>query len=140
MDVCSQASPHTTYPAATAEDLAQTVKEVEAAGGRIIATTTDVRDRDGLKAAIDDGVKELGRLDTAKHRHELEPRRLSVVGDHKVTAGRARQHLGIDRGDLQPSVCELRVAPHPCDRQAEQLQVFALQLNRRIEAVESLDR
>lgn len=64
LDVCAPPSPHTTYPAATPEDLAQTVKEVEAVGGRIVATTTDVRDRDALKAAIDDGVAQFGKLDT----------------------------------------------------------------------------
>jgi len=51
------------YPMATPEDLAQTVKEVEATGRRIVATTADVRDYDALKEALDDGVAQLGRLD-----------------------------------------------------------------------------
>src|SRR5690242_5669389 len=51
------------YPMATREDLAQTVKEVEAAGRRIVAATADVRDYDALKEALDDGVARLGRLD-----------------------------------------------------------------------------
>src|SRR5437588_3657430 len=51
------------YPMATPEDLAQTVKEVEAAGRRIVATVADVRDYDALKEALDDGVARLGRLD-----------------------------------------------------------------------------
>jgi (+)-trans-carveol dehydrogenase len=51
------------YPMATPEDLAQTVKEVEAAGRRIVATQADVRDYDALKQALDDGVARLGRLD-----------------------------------------------------------------------------
>jgi (+)-trans-carveol dehydrogenase len=51
------------YPMATPEDLAQTVKEVEAAGRRIVATQADVRDYDALKQALDDGVDQLGRLD-----------------------------------------------------------------------------
>src|SRR5712671_7383298 len=51
------------YPMATPEDLAQTVKEVEAAGRRIVATQADVRDYDALKQALDDGVAQLGRLD-----------------------------------------------------------------------------
>ena len=51
------------YPMATPEDLAQTVKEVEAAGRRIVATAADVRDYDALKEALDDGVARLGRLD-----------------------------------------------------------------------------
>src|SRR2546421_12654475 len=48
---------------ATPEDLAQTVKEVEAAGRRIVATVADVRDYEALKEALDDGVAQLGRLD-----------------------------------------------------------------------------
>jgi (+)-trans-carveol dehydrogenase len=45
------------------EDLATTVKEVEARGRRIIASRADVRDYDAVKQAVDDGVAELGRLD-----------------------------------------------------------------------------
>ena len=48
---------------ATPDDLAQTVKEVEALDRRIIATEADVRDYGALKKALDDGVAELGRLD-----------------------------------------------------------------------------
>src|SRR6476660_3724360 len=51
------------YPMATPQDLAQTVKEVQATGRRIVATVADVRDYDALKRALDDGVAELGRLD-----------------------------------------------------------------------------
>jgi len=51
------------YPMATPEDLAETVAEVEALGRRIVASQVDVRDYDALKAALDDGVARLGRLD-----------------------------------------------------------------------------
>src|ERR1700730_2923343 len=51
------------YPMATPEDLDQTVKEVQALDRRIVATRADVRDYDALKAALDDGVARLGRLD-----------------------------------------------------------------------------
>jgi (+)-trans-carveol dehydrogenase len=51
------------YPMATQEDLAQTVKEVEALDRRIVASQADVRDYDALRAALDDGVARLGRLD-----------------------------------------------------------------------------
>jgi SDR family mycofactocin-dependent oxidoreductase len=50
-------------PMATPEDLTETVKLVEALDRRIIATQADVRDIDGLKAAMDAGVGELGLLD-----------------------------------------------------------------------------
>jgi SDR family mycofactocin-dependent oxidoreductase len=50
-------------PMATPEDLAETVKLVEALDRRIVARQADVRDFDALKAAVDAGVEELGRLD-----------------------------------------------------------------------------
>jgi SDR family mycofactocin-dependent oxidoreductase len=50
-------------PMATPDDLAETVKLVESQDRRIIATQADVRDLDGLRAAVDAGVEELGRLD-----------------------------------------------------------------------------
>ena len=51
------------YPLATEADLAETVKAVEALDRRIVATVADVRDAGALKAAVDDGVAQLGRLD-----------------------------------------------------------------------------
>src|SRR3712207_2673543 len=51
------------YPPATEEDLAETVRQVEALDRRIVATTADVRDSAALRAAVDDGVAQLGRLD-----------------------------------------------------------------------------
>jgi (+)-trans-carveol dehydrogenase len=62
VDVCAQA-PTVPYPMATPEDLAQTVKEVEELDRRIIASQVDIRDFAALKAAADQGVAELGRLD-----------------------------------------------------------------------------
>jgi len=51
------------YPMATPDDLAETVKEVEALDRRIFARQADVRDFDGLKAAFDAGVAEIGPVD-----------------------------------------------------------------------------
>jgi SDR family mycofactocin-dependent oxidoreductase len=51
------------YAMATEGDLAQTVKAVEALDRRIVATQADVRDAAALRAAVDDGVAQLGRLD-----------------------------------------------------------------------------
>jgi SDR family mycofactocin-dependent oxidoreductase len=51
------------YPLATEADLAETVGAVEALDRRIVAAVADVRDAAGLKAAVDDGVAQLGRLD-----------------------------------------------------------------------------
>jgi SDR family mycofactocin-dependent oxidoreductase len=51
------------YPLATAEDLIETVRLVEALDRRIVAREADVRDSAALVAAVEEGVSELGRLD-----------------------------------------------------------------------------
>ena len=51
------------YDPASAEDLAETVALVEATGRRILPAVVDVRDHDGLKTAVAQGVATLGRLD-----------------------------------------------------------------------------
>ncbi len=51
------------YDTATAEDLAETVRQVEALDRRIVAGDVDVRDLQGLTEFVDRGVAELGRLD-----------------------------------------------------------------------------
>jgi SDR family mycofactocin-dependent oxidoreductase len=63
IDACATPS-WLTYPLATEDDLAQTVREVEALDRRIIARRADVRDLTAVQAAVDEGVAELGgRLD-----------------------------------------------------------------------------
>jgi (+)-trans-carveol dehydrogenase len=62
IDICEDI-PGTPYKGATEADLAETVRQVEALDRRIIATKADVRDFAALKAAVDDGVAQLGRLD-----------------------------------------------------------------------------
>ncbi len=62
VDICRKLD-STIYPGATPEDLKETVRLVEALGRRIIATEADVRDFDGLSAALHAGVAELDRLD-----------------------------------------------------------------------------
>src|SRR5258708_31639181 len=62
VDILSQVgSVH--YPMSTPEDLGQAVKEVEALDRRIVASQADVSDYGALKAALDEGVAQLGRLD-----------------------------------------------------------------------------
>jgi SDR family mycofactocin-dependent oxidoreductase len=51
------------YGMSTPDDLAETVKQVEALDRRIISAKADVRDAAALKAAVDEGVAQLGRLD-----------------------------------------------------------------------------
>jgi NAD(P)-dependent dehydrogenase (short-subunit alcohol dehydrogenase family) len=62
VDICRQIGT-VPYPLATPEDLAQTVKEVETVGQRIVAREADVRDEAALKAAFAAGVAELGPVD-----------------------------------------------------------------------------
>jgi (+)-trans-carveol dehydrogenase len=62
LDICRQVDT-VAYPMSTPEDLAETVKLVEACDQRILATETDVRDGQAVAAAIDAGVADLGRLD-----------------------------------------------------------------------------
>jgi (+)-trans-carveol dehydrogenase len=50
-------------PAATPEDLAETADMVKNLDRRIVTAEVDVRDFDALKAAVDSGVEQLGRLD-----------------------------------------------------------------------------
>src|SRR5699024_9729067 len=62
VDVCAEFA-STPYPGATRADLDETVRLVEEAGGKIVATVADVRDYDGLSEALRAGVEKLGRLD-----------------------------------------------------------------------------
>ena len=61
--ICSNRSPGSVSEPATQADLDETVRAVEALDRRIVATKADVRDFAALKAAVDDGVAQLGRLD-----------------------------------------------------------------------------
>ena len=62
VDICAQIA-SVAYPMATPEDLAETVKAVEALDRRIVARQADVRDEAGLRAAFEAGVAELGPVD-----------------------------------------------------------------------------
>jgi (+)-trans-carveol dehydrogenase len=62
IDICETTTPM--FDGATDEDLAETVRQVEKYDRRIVARKADVRDFAALKKAVDDGVRELGWLDT----------------------------------------------------------------------------
>ncbi|ADP82072.1 mycofactocin-coupled SDR family oxidoreductase [Pseudofrankia inefficax] len=51
------------FQMSTPADLAETVRLVEKTGRRIHAAQADVRDHDTMKAVVDEGVAEFGRLD-----------------------------------------------------------------------------
>ena len=63
VDIADKLPDGVVYPPATAEDLSETVRLVEATNHRILAFTVDTRDYDALREAVDDGVAQLGRLD-----------------------------------------------------------------------------
>jgi SDR family mycofactocin-dependent oxidoreductase len=62
IDVCGPID-NLAYPHSTPEDLAETADLVKNLDRRIVTAQVDVRDFDGLKAAVDNGVDQLGRLD-----------------------------------------------------------------------------
>jgi (+)-trans-carveol dehydrogenase len=63
IDVCKPIVENSPIPPATPEELAETAELVKARNRRIFTAEVDVRDYDALKAAVDAGVEELGRLD-----------------------------------------------------------------------------
>ncbi|BBX12331.1 putative short-chain type dehydrogenase/reductase [Mycobacterium novum] len=63
VDVCTRISSSKEIPAATPDDLAETADLVKGCDRRIVTAQVDVRDFDALKAAVDSGVEQLGRLD-----------------------------------------------------------------------------
>ncbi|HEV7471350.1 MAG TPA: mycofactocin-coupled SDR family oxidoreductase [Pseudonocardia sp.] len=63
VDICEPVKSIEMYPPATEEDLAETVRLVEELDRRVLATKADVRDSAALRAAVDAGVAEFGRLD-----------------------------------------------------------------------------
>jgi len=62
VDICApvESAP---YEMASREDLDETVRLVEEAGGKMVARVADVRDLAALTAAVDEGVEQFGRLD-----------------------------------------------------------------------------
>lgn len=63
VDVCKRVVETSPIPAATPEDLAETADLVKGLNRQIFTAEVDVRDYEGLKAAVDAGVEQLGRLD-----------------------------------------------------------------------------
>jgi SDR family mycofactocin-dependent oxidoreductase len=63
LDICEPVSDSIPYPAATPEDLARTVRAVEAEGRKILAREVDIRDDAALRQLVSDGVEQFGRLD-----------------------------------------------------------------------------
>ncbi|MET7486876.1 mycofactocin-coupled SDR family oxidoreductase [Streptomyces sp. NPDC005538] len=72
VDLCADIATNA-YPLATQDDLDETVRQVEKLGRRIVARKADVRDPAALKAAVADGVAELGRLDAVVAQAGIAP-------------------------------------------------------------------
>ena len=62
IDICKQID-SVQIPLSTPEDLAETADLVKGHNRRIYTAEVDVRDYDALKAAVDAGVEQMGRLD-----------------------------------------------------------------------------
>jgi (+)-trans-carveol dehydrogenase len=63
VDICKKIDTVDVIAASTPEDLAETADLVKGLNRRIVTAEVDVRDYDALKAAVDSGVEQLGRLD-----------------------------------------------------------------------------
>lgn len=62
VDLCAPVA-SAPYDMGTRDDLDETVRLVEEAGGKMVAKVADVRDLAALSAAVDEGVQLFGRLD-----------------------------------------------------------------------------
>jgi NAD(P)-dependent dehydrogenase (short-subunit alcohol dehydrogenase family) len=62
LDICADIA-SSGYPMPSRDELDETVALVEAKGGKMVASVADVRDFHALKAALDTGVEQFGRLD-----------------------------------------------------------------------------
>ncbi len=63
IDICQPVSESITYPLGTSEELADTVRAVEATGRKVLAREVDIRDLAALEKVVADGVEQFGRLD-----------------------------------------------------------------------------
>ena len=61
-DICGQIET-VNYRMARPEDLEETVRMVENAGGRIVAQQADVRDLSAMQRVVERGIEQLGRID-----------------------------------------------------------------------------
>lgn len=63
VDICGPISKDAQIAPSTPDDLAETADLIKGLDRRIVTAEVDVRDYDALKAAVDGGVEQLGRLD-----------------------------------------------------------------------------
>ncbi len=82
VDICAKVD-SVAYAMATPDDLAETVKLVEAHDVRILARQADVRDRGALRAVVDEGIAEFGHVDFVLANAGILP----MFGDIAATHG-----------------------------------------------------
>ncbi|MCV7152447.1 mycofactocin-coupled SDR family oxidoreductase [Mycolicibacterium pyrenivorans] len=63
IDVCGPVSQTVTYPMPTSEDLAETVRLVEATGRKVLSREVDIRNLEAQQQVVADGMEQFGRLD-----------------------------------------------------------------------------
>ena len=63
IDICGPIREGALIAPSTPDDMAETVELIKGLDRRIVTARVDVRDFDAVKAAVDDGVEQLGRLD-----------------------------------------------------------------------------
>ncbi|MDI2030183.1 mycofactocin-coupled SDR family oxidoreductase [Saccharopolyspora sp. TS4A08] len=86
--------PRVPYDMATPEDFEKTVAAVEGLGRRIVTGVADVRDRAAVRAVVDDGVAEFGRIDVVLANagiapHSAEERDAAAVFDDVIAVNLA---------------------------------------------------
>lgn len=83
VDICADIAANG-YPMASRAELDETIALVETTGGKMLASVADVRDFHALKAAVDAGVEQFGRLDIVLANAGIAPtafREISIEED-----------------------------------------------------------
>jgi SDR family mycofactocin-dependent oxidoreductase len=62
-DICAPVSETIPYQGATPDDLAETVRLIEAEGRKVLARQVDIRDDAAVRTLVADGIEQFGRLD-----------------------------------------------------------------------------
>jgi SDR family mycofactocin-dependent oxidoreductase len=99
------------YPHTTAEDMAETVRQVEALDRRIVSVEADVRDQDALDSAVVEGIAQLGQIDCL-----IANAGIVTFGQvHEMTRETWQEMIDINLTGVWQSV--KAVVPHMIDRQ-----------------------
>lgn len=94
VDICADFS-STAYAGATEADLEETVELVEKLGRRAVSAVVDVRDYEALKAALDEGVSTLGRLDIVSANAGIGVP-VSMVEAHEISEEAWREMIDVN--------------------------------------------